>query len=263
MKNHDHFYSYAEAYDVAFDFKDIRSECDFLRSIFEANTARRPNSFIDLAAGPALHAIEMARSGLQATALDLSQHMVDYGTAKAKKTGVEIEYQKGDLADFKLDRKFDLAGIFMDSLCYLYDNDSVLSHLRSVAQVLNPQGIYVLEMSHPRDVFSIGKSTTNAWEVEKGGLWTSVVWGDKDDAFDPITQITETTVTLNFRANGKEQELIEKAPARCFTCNEFKALVTAEGSFEIVAIYGAMNIDVPFSNDKTSWRMIPVLRKRT
>lgn len=35
----------------------------------------------------------------------------------------------------------------------------------------------------------------------------------------------------------------------------------AERSFEIVAMYGAMKIEVPFSNEKASWRMIPVLRK--
>lgn len=263
MKNHDRFYSYAEVYDVAFDFKDIRSECEFLRAIFETHAGRTPRSFLDLAAGPALHAIEMARAGLEASALDLSREMVDYGAMKARKSGVEIEYRQGDIADFALERHFDMAGIFMDSLCYLLDNESVLSHLRSVARALRPGGLYVLEMSHPRDVFSVGKSTVNTWEMERDGLWVSVAWGDPEDPFDPVSQITETTVKLRFRAGGDERELIEKAPARCFTANEFRALVAAEGSFEIVAIHGAMRADVPFTKEESSWRMIPVLRKRS
>ncbi|MCM2281202.1 MAG: class I SAM-dependent methyltransferase [Bdellovibrionaceae bacterium] len=260
--NHDRFYSFSEVYDVAFDFKDVPAECAFLRATYEGITGRRPQSFIDIAAGPGLHAIEMARVGLDSAALDLSQDMVEYGINKAQRAGVTVDYRQGNMANFDWDRTFDLAGIFMDSLCYLVDNAVVISHLRSVAQILNVGGLYVLEMSHPRDVFSVGQSTATTWEVERNGLWTSVTWGDNADEFDPISQITNTTVQVRFRANGEEQRLTEKARARCFTYNELQALVLAEGSFEIVAMYGAMKSDVPFSNDKAAWRMIPVLRRR-
>lgn len=261
MKNHDLFYSFAEIYDIAFDFKDIPAECDFLESVFVAETGRVAKSFIDLGAGPALHALEMASRGLDAAALDLSQEMVDYGLAKAKTRELKIDYRKGNMASFTWGRKFDLAGLFMDSSSYLLDNDSVLSHLRSVASILESQGLYILEMSHPRDVFSIGQSSLTKWEVEKNGIWTSVTWGQKGDVFDPITQITDTTVKLKFRVGGAEKELVETAPQRSFTCNEFKALVAAEGSFKIVAMYGAMKHTVPFSNEKAAWRMIPILKK--
>jgi ubiquinone/menaquinone biosynthesis C-methylase UbiE len=262
MKNHNRFYSFAEIYDVAFDFKDIPKECQFLHSVFSFTVGREPRSFIDLAAGPALHAIEMARYGLECAALDLSQEMVEYGLTKARKAGMDIQYTCGDLCSFRMSRTFDIAGIFMDSTSYLLTNESVLSHLSSVASVLNSGGIYVLEMSHPRDVFSIGSSTENAWEIEKDGIWTSVVWGHKSDTFDPISQITDTTVRLKFKKNGVEHELVEKAPQRCFTANEFMALVKAEGSFDILSFYGAMDIDVPFTTNESSWRMVPVLQKR-
>lgn len=261
MNHHDQFYSFAEVYDVGFDFKDIQSECSFLREVFNSHVGRQPESFIDLAAGPGLHAIEMARLGLDSAALDLSPEMVQYGIQKAKAKGTSIEYRQGNIANFTWDSKFDLAGIFMDSLSYLTDNESVVSHLQAVARVLNPGGLYVLEMSHPRDVFSVGTSTLTTWEVTKGDLWTSVTWGDSADVFDPISQITDTTVHLKFKHNGVERELTEKAPSRCFTANEFKALVLAEGSFDIVEIFGAMKSDVRFSNDKAAWRMIPILQK--
>lgn len=261
MKNHDQFYSFAEAYDVAFDFKDIKAECQFLVSVFERHNLRRPRSFLDLAAGPALHAIQMALNGIDATALDLSKEMVDYASMKSKSMGASIHCVQADIASFNTDEKFDLAGIFMDSTSYLLNNEAVISHLNSVANSLNDDGIYILEMSHPRDVFSVGTSTTNSWETERNGLWTSIAWGSEGDVFDPISQLTETSVKLIVRKDGEEKELFEKAPQRCFTANEFKALVAAEGSFEVMEIYGAMKHDVPFSNEKVAWRMIPVLRK--
>ena len=83
MKSHDQFYSLAQIYDIAFDFKDIPSECLYLRSAFRSYTGRAPTSFLDLAAGPALHAIEMAKAGLKAGATDLSPAMVQYGLEKS------------------------------------------------------------------------------------------------------------------------------------------------------------------------------------
>lgn len=262
MKNHFQFYSYAEAYDIAFDFKDIKAECEFLRSVFEFYNKKPPKSFLDLGAGPALHAIEMAKCGVASTAIDLSKDMVEYGLQKANKSGVKIKYYVHDMSSFELNQKFDMVGIFMDSTSYLLTNESFTKHLRSVSGVLNTKGIYILEMSHPRDVFSAGTSTTNSWEVERDGVWVSVEWGNNEDFFDPISQITETSVRLKIRKNGKEDEINDTAPQRCFTVNEFKALVQAEGSFEILDFYGDLKANIAFSNEKKSWRMIPVLRKK-
>ena len=262
MKSHDQFYSLAQIYDIAFDFKDIPSECLYLRSAFRSYTGRAPTSFLDLAAGPALHAIEMAKAGLKAGATDLSPAMVQYGLEKSLRAGVTITYDVSNITSFVTKDVYDFAGIFMDSTSYLLTNEDFCSHLSSVARALSSDGLYVLEMAHPRDVFSVGSSTTSSWEVERDGIWTSVAWSDPNDYFDPVTQISETTVALKYRIEGVEKEIVETAPQRCFTANEIKALVKAEGSFEIIDIIGSLKQGIPFSNDKSAWRMIPFLKKR-
>lgn len=262
MNNHNKFYTYAHAYDIAFDFKNIKSECDFLVSMYEKINSSKPQSFLDLAAGPALHAIEMAKRHISSAAVDLSTEMVEYGISKAIKNDVSIDYTQNDIRKFYLEHKFDLAGIFMDSTSYLLTNEDFIQHLRTVAFHMNQSGLYVLEMSHPRDVFSVGVSTVNAWDTERDGLKISFEWGHKDDFFDPITQITNTTVNMKIMTETSEDQVLETAPQRCFTFNEFKALVLAEGSFELIDVLGAMNLDVSFSNEKKSWRMIPILRKK-
>lgn len=262
MKNHNKFYSYAHAYDIAFDFKNIKDECEFLVSLYEKINSCKPESFLDLAAGPALHAIEMAKRRISSSAIDSSNEMVKYGISKAIAKGVLIEYTQSDIREFYLNKKFDLAGIFMDSTSYLLTNEDFIKHLRSVAYHMNSNGLYILEMSHPRDVFSIGTSTVNSWETERDGLKIFFEWGQKDDLFDPINQITNTTVNMKIVSENSEFQVIESAPQRCFTFNELKALILAEGSFELIDVLGAMDFNIPFSNDKASWRMIPILRKK-
>jgi hypothetical protein len=56
-------------------------------------------------------------------------------------------------------------------------------------------------------------------------------------------------------------EITEVAPERRFVPNELRALVTASGRFEIVAELGALDPDLPVSNEKESWRFVPILRR--
>jgi len=85
--------------------------------------------------------------------------------------------------------------------------------------------------------------------------------GAADDKFDPITQITDVTVRLEYEDGVNKGAMAERAAQRCFTATEFAALVSASNVFEIIDWYGAMNLATAFDNSEKSWRMIPVLRK--
>jgi len=262
MTNHKDIYKNAELYDIAFDFRDVPKECDFLTESCERFSGRKPASFLELAAGPAWHTREFARRGLDACALDLSPDMVAYGLDKARQDGVKIRYECGDMVSFEIDMKFDLVAILMDSTSYLLDNESVLKHFSSVADCLNPGGVYVLEMGHPRDAFNIGKSTTGTdWEMSRDGKTVHMVWGEKDDPFDPITQQSQTTVTIEVTTDEGTETIKEIATQRCFTATEFAALVQASGRFEMVHRFGSLDSSIPFSNDEKAWRMAPILKK--
>jgi hypothetical protein len=86
----------------------------------------------------------------------------------------------------------------MDSTSYLLTNKDVITHLRSVANILNTHGFYILEMNHPKSVFEISKSTVNDWEMERNGVQVKIQWGAETDKFDPITQQTEVSVRLEY-----------------------------------------------------------------
>ena len=118
---------------------------------------------MDIAVGPATNAIEMIKRDIQLTAIDFSKEMVSYGMKKALENNVALNYLQADMRDFKLLKRVDLAAIFMASTGYLLTNEDMIEHLKSVGSNLNPNGVYVLEMIHPRDVFSVNYVGGERW----------------------------------------------------------------------------------------------------
>ena len=262
-RSHHRIYHQARCYDVAFGFRNVPAECDTLAALMSRHGGRPVAALLELAAGPAQHAREFARRGAAATALDMSSTMCEYALERAAHDGVPLQVSVADMCDFKLGQRFDLAVLLMDSSNYLLENQAVLNHLACVASHLVDGGLYVLEMSHPRDAFGVGASTNTHWTAEADGLRVELEWGAKGDAFDPITQVDEVTVTMNWSGPEGSGQLVERARQRRFTANEVDALVRASGQFDIVEWLGSLNPATAFGNDRAAWRMVPVLRKRT
>jgi SAM-dependent methyltransferase len=255
-------YEQARVYDVAFSFRDVEVECDALAEMARRHGSGPMGDVLELAAGPGRHARELARRGIRAVALDASPAMNRYAQERAQADGVALQTVCADMADFQLAQRFDLAVLLMDSASYLLDNDTVLRHLACVAGHLSEGGLYVLEMGHPRDTFRThARSTESAWTAEEQGLRVTTRWGHDDDPFDPVTQIDDVRVHLQWSGPEGSGELTERARQRRFTANEFDALVRASGCFEVVAWHGSLDVAVPFDNARAAWRMVPVLRK--
>ncbi len=260
--SHSHIYHQARCYDVAFGFRNVAAECDTLAGLVARHGGRPVASVLELAAGPARHAREFARRGATATALDAAPAMHGYALARAAEDGVALSAVCADMCNFQIAGHFDLAVLLMDSASYLLDNTTVLRHLHCVAAHLAEGGLYVLEMSHPREAFGVGTSTATQWRSEADGMCVDMQWGAPGDGFDPVTQIDEVTVTMHWSGEGDSGHLVERARQRRFTANEVDALVRAGGDFDIVEWLGSLAPPAPFGNDPAAWRMVPVLRKR-
>lgn len=258
---HASIYSQAELYDIAFSFKEYAAECEFMLTQFKRLSGREASSWLELAAGPARHTLEFSRRGLSAQALDISQEMVNYGLSLAKESQLAIDYAQGDMTNFTLNEKVDLAGLLIDSISYILDADTLQNHFRCVADALNDDGLYAIEMAHPKDVFGVDHTTKTEWEITRDGIAVHTQWGDDSDIFDPITQITDVTVRVSAQREEDHTEFVDHAKQRRFTATEFQALIRASDCFELVAQFGAMDPEIALS-DKKAWRMISLLRKK-
>lgn len=255
-------YRQARLYDIAFSFRDIAAECDALAALCRQHRGAGPTAVLELAAGPARHAREFLRRGIGATALDLAPEMAAYARDQAAAEGLALDAVAADMTGFRLPGRYDLALLAMDSASHLPDNDAVLRHLDAVARHLVPGGLYVLEMTHPRDAFGVGASTDTTWTVEHDGHRVTTRWGHPGDPFDPVRQQDRVRVTLDWDGPDGPGRIDETVTQRRYTANEVDALVRASGAFELVEWRGSLLPGIPFDDAPSAWRMVPVLRRR-
>lgn len=260
-------YDASYLYDLAFSFRDYPGEVDLLTAWYRrARGQDQLQSVLELAAGPATHAIELARRGARATGLDLSPSMCAYAEQKAALAGVPLGVACANMVDFDLPERFDLALLLMTSGAHLYTLDELVTHLGTVARHLEPRGVYIIELPHPGDFLGRGDRPPGVgvglpWTVVREGLELTTTWGRPSDPYDPLRQVFTASVELRAREGGREQVLREQVPMRDWTYTELLAAIRLSAVFEVVETHGDYGLDAPFDATPASWRMILVLRR--
>jgi SAM-dependent methyltransferase len=273
-------YDEPELYRLACAYRDVPTEADALlawcATHYQGTGTVR--SVLELAAGPAEHARELARRGLRATALDRSPAMCAYAAAQAKAGGVDLDVVEADMRDFHVSapggeepdgarHRFDLAITMLNSVCHLFTLDDLIPHLAAVAAHLIVGGLYIVELAHPADFFAPMPRTSSEWTIEADGVHAQVHWGGRQDKIDPLTQVTAEHMTITATAaDGTIRTVSDVVPNRFWTLTEFTAAVrladaaAAGAGLTLAGSYGDFDqstaLDAP-----TAWRMVLILRR--
>jgi SAM-dependent methyltransferase len=255
-------YDEPQLYEAACAYRDVPAEVDALLrwSGKHGGYGAPPGSVLELAAGPAGHARDLARRGIQATALDLSAAMCARARDLARRAAVRLTVVEADMRDFSLPGRFDLAITMLNSMCHLLTLDDMLPHLACVARHVVPGGLYITELAHPADYLSPDRRTSSEWSSDADGGTVSVRWGAKD-RIDPVTQITTEHVSVTYHKRGEPVRTVtDVVPNRFWTATELAAAVRLAGRFTVAASYGDFDADLPL-DAPDAWRMILVLRR--
>ena len=254
-------YDEPELYQLSCAYRDVSLEVTALRSWFGRHAGTDVGSVLELAAGPAEHARELASRGLRVTALDSSPAMCGYAAARAAEAGLGLDVAEADMRDFSLGRRFDAAITMLNSLCHLFTLDDMVSHLRAVAGHVVPGGLYVIELSHPADHFGAVSRTSSEWTAEKDGVRAEVRWGGGEDRIDPLTQVTNEHMSIVARGpGGTVRTAADVVPSRFWSLTEMTAAIRLAGGFTVAAAYGDFD-DSTALDAPTAWRMILVLAR--
>jgi SAM-dependent methyltransferase len=255
-------YDEPEFYEAACAYRDVPGEVDALLRWSDKHrvaTAGPLRSVLELAAGPAEHARELARRGLEATALDLSAAMCARARDAAAAAGVTLTVVQADMRDFSVAGRFDLAISMLNSTCHLLSLDDLVQHLASVARHLGPGGLYIAELAHPADYFTAERRTSSQWSSDVADGTVTVRWGGGTDRIDPITQITREHVSITCRSrDGAVRTVTDVVPNRFWTATELAAALRLAGGFSLAASYGDFDADSSVDAAQ-AWRMILVL----
>jgi SAM-dependent methyltransferase len=219
-------YDAPDAYEIGFSYRDVPAEVDALL----AWHGGRVTTALELAAGPADHALELARRGCRMSTVDLSAAMCARATERAARAGLDLAHVlHADMVDFRLDDSFDLVFCLIDSLAHVLDLDRLVAHLACVRRHLAPGGAYVIETLHPADGFRPGSRTDTEWTAERDGVRVRVRWGSGDEPMDPLTQVTWMLVSIDVSGPDGERRFAEMLPQRFWTRDELDAAARLAG----------------------------------
>lgn len=243
------FYRFAHAYDIAFSDRDHNDEREFLIWCFN-NFAKVENIwnyekvFLEVACGPANQAREFAKTGWNAIGLDLSESMIDYARRKDKEAGVKIKYYVEDMTDFHIPDKALIVSNPLESISHILTNEAMISHLRSVSNVMAKGGVYIIEGTHPK--FFFPDNLPNAWTMKDDRAEVDIHFGLPDDEYDPVTQVWNVTARLTIKEKHRKPVTTEsKSFHRWWLAQEFKMLFQLSGAFESIDFLGDICIPAP------------------
>jgi SAM-dependent methyltransferase len=243
-------------YELAFAYRDIPAEVDAVLAWHARHGGPSPpRTALELAAGPAAHAIELARRGVEVSALDNAPVMGTYARSQAGRAGVGLETVQADMTRFDLGTRVDLALCMCDSASHLLDLDAMVEHLRAVAAHLHRGGVYVLELAHPSDFLAPKARTRDRWRLTRQGRRVDVHW--KALPVDPVTQLERSTLRVRVRNGDATQTLSEDLLLRRWTVAEIEAAVRLASGLQIAEWVGG------FAGEtlENGWRMIAVLNR--
>ena len=250
---------------------NTEAECDFIEACLKAYgpTGKRPSSakasegkLLDIGCGSGRHAMELARRGYRLTGVDVSPEMVAFVQEEAKRVGLPVTTSVDDLRQLGLRGTFDAAFCFMDTFRFLLTNEEIATHLRTVAGLLAPGGLYLTDFWVPSQWDMIGNGI-HQWEQTEGETTVRVFYLQHPETIDPITQTFEDELVFEVHENGDTKE-IRGGPTRTrlLLPQEFLGLVEGSGVFKPVGTHGEFDLSKPFDRSTLSWRMISVLQKR-
>jgi SAM-dependent methyltransferase len=256
---HGTIYEAAALYDLAFSYRDFPRESRFLSMLYEARRGRKPRTFLELAAGPGRHALEMQAAGVTATALDVVPEMAEYARNKAAERGVDLDYLVADMTRFETARRFDLAACMLCSGTYLITDAAFRSHLGAVHAALTEDGMYVLELPHPSELDR--PKTKGEWTMRDAAGELFVEWIEDETARDGNTWLAR--VRFEYRPlEGSAPRIVSDASRqRDFTPAEIESFA-AETGFLVEDVFGALDENIALDHEK-AWRMLVVLRRKS
>ncbi|MFO1073730.1 MAG: class I SAM-dependent methyltransferase [Geminicoccaceae bacterium] len=258
------FYGRALIYDIGMGRavgRDFAREVDFLAAACARLAGRPLQRLAELACGPGYHTREAARRGIAATGIDLSADMIAFARAQALAEGIEAEWIEADMRGFRLGRPVDLVVTPFDGIDVLLTNQEILDHFRAVAAALAPGGIYVFDITHPRDS-SPWRYGSHRYEGERDGIRVVVEAGVNGPPVDPATQIADSEMRITIERAGERQVILDRARERFLHPQEIVALADLSGALDLVAFHGDYDDAVPFDLSPRATRLVAVLRRR-
>lgn len=225
----------AVSYDRLTNDIDYTAVVDFYRQIIDAE-GLNPRTAVDLACGTGSVALLLARSGMQVTAVDMSEEMLCVAAQKAGNLENPPMFVRQKLQQLHLPKGVDFAVCALDSMDYITDPADCAEAIRRVYKVLNPGGIFIFDVNTP----------------EKLRAMDGQVFLDEDDdvycvwrgSFEEETNICSYGMDLFQRTGDVWYRSFEEHREYAYTAEQLVRYLKDAG-FTAIAVYGDRKLSPP------------------
>lgn len=214
-------YHYPHYYDILYGF-DRSIETFMLDALFQLYDVDRGSSLLELGCGTGQIGLQLVKFGWQVTGLDMNKEMLEYMEEKAKKENLCISSIAADMSQFSVVQKYK-AGYCPAGSFGLLENDSqVLLHFTSLYNVLEDDGIYIIDLGISEGKTSKFNYSEAEFAIEKNGICIQLQ-ENKIQVKDPQK---EEIVFLDWDCTPFE-----------YNFEHFTTLVARSGHFKILDCY--------------------------
>lgn len=144
----DAYHALASSYDRLTNDVDYQAVVDFYFQILHQERVT-PRTAVDLACGTGSVSLLLAKTGMQVTAVDMSEEMLVQASQKAAGMENPPLFVRQQLQKLHLPRGVDLAVCALDSMDYITDPEDCREAINRVYKALNPGGCFIFDVNTP------------------------------------------------------------------------------------------------------------------
>jgi len=252
-----HLYDFPKYYDIVFG-SDWKEEFRFLQACFARHSRKSVKRVFEPACGTGRLLYRLAKAGYETAGNDLNANAVAYCNARLQRHGLPATAEVGDMADFRVRRKFDAAFNLINSFRHLPSEQAAENHLRCTADAVVKGGLYILGLhltptSGPR----IG---SEEWSGRRGNLAVvSRLWSE---TLDLARRNERIKMSFDIWTPTKQFRLTDEMDYRTYTLRQFRRLLARVPEWELLQTYDfRYDVEQPISPDAATEDVVFVLAK--
>ena len=217
-------------YDLA--YSDYTEDIDF----WVEQAKRYGGPVLEIACGTGRITMPLAKEGYEVTGIDLAESMLEQAERNSQEQGLDIEWVKADMRDFRLGKRFPLIICPGQSISRLLTIEDIERCLAAVREHLAPGGRFIMELYNPSlEILSREEGERSPFLEYEHPDGSGTVRVEFSSRYDQSTQVLH--LRLYYSIPGVSGEPTEHVSNRMYFPQELDALLKYNG-FGVVEKYG-------------------------
>lgn len=234
--------AFASVYDVLMADVDYPGWARYILSLARENEVTVTRA-ADCACGTGSFTIELAKSNIQITGIDISEEMLRLAGEKSRSNGLRIPFIRQDMRKLTLHRPVDALFCVCDGVNYLTRPGDVKAFFLAAHQALRAGGGFFFDLSSDDKIQNRLGDRCLGGDDER----VSYIW---QNHFDADTHVLQMDLTFFVKeANGMYRRFTETHFQRAHQSDEIIRWLK-EASFENIQIYGDRTFEMPRQNEE-------------